>query len=297
MSHFIFIFNIFSFFTCIFALCIGLATIRTAHAKFTYFLRLLVILSISLLIFSQVAERYLQNMRIRNFDWVNETQEIAMVFLLPSLLLYVNKALNIRTKKLINMGISILGLFLFFLYIYGNFINIGFWEFGYMIYGNGLVLTIIHFALSLIIRKNAPVGIHEKIRRSIGGITLLLCIALIYSEFGTLLPGLHSLPYPLDVLPIPVLCLIWSTAFIGTDLAALIDTKSNGRPFDIDGISATYHLSKRESEVMDLLLKGKRYHEIGEALFISKATVKTYIFRLYKKFEVSSKMELVNKIV
>ena len=47
----------------------------------------------------------------------------------------------------------------------------------------------------------------------------------------------------------------------------------------------------------ELLLQGKRYDEIGEALFISKATVKTYIFRVYQKAGVNSKMQLVNKLL
>ena len=48
---------------------------------------------------------------------------------------------------------------------------------------------------------------------------------------------------------------------------------------------------------MDLLLQGKRYHEIGEALYISKATVKTYVLRIYQKVGVNSKMGLVNELL
>ena len=46
-----------------------------------------------------------------------------------------------------------------------------------------------------------------------------------------------------------------------------------------------------------LLVAGKRYHEIGEALFFSRQTVKTYVLRVYAKFDVNSKMELVNRLL
>ena len=67
--------------------------------------------------------------------------------------------------------------------------------------------------------------------------------------------------------------------------------------FDFSGISSNFKLSEREQEVITLLLKGKSYQDIGETLFLSKATIKTYVLRIYQKAGVNSKMELVNKIM
>jgi DNA-binding NarL/FixJ family response regulator len=57
----------------------------------------------------------------------------------------------------------------------------------------------------------------------------------------------------------------------------------------------SYSLSKRESEILDLLAKGHRYREIAEILFISKDTVRTHIRNIYEKMEVTSKTEAVIK--
>ena len=51
-------------------------------------------------------------------------------------------------------------------------------------------------------------------------------------------------------------------------------------------------LSKRELQVLKLFFKGKRNIEISEKLNINQKTVNTYITRVMKKLEVSSKTDL-----
>ena len=67
--------------------------------------------------------------------------------------------------------------------------------------------------------------------------------------------------------------------------------------YDIASIKNRFGLSKREGEVIELLLQGKRYDDIGNALFISKATVKTHVFRIYQKAGVRSRIQLVNRVL
>lgn len=57
---------------------------------------------------------------------------------------------------------------------------------------------------------------------------------------------------------------------------------------------SVYNISPREKDVLDLLVKGKSYNQIGEDLFISLPTVKTHVSNIYRKFEVSNKVELIN---
>lgn len=59
---------------------------------------------------------------------------------------------------------------------------------------------------------------------------------------------------------------------------------------------AQYNLSKRESEVLDLLAKGYRYKEIAEKLFISMETVRTHIRNTYEKLQVQSRTDALNKV-
>jgi len=54
-------------------------------------------------------------------------------------------------------------------------------------------------------------------------------------------------------------------------------------------------LSRRETEVMDLLVKGNSYKKIGTALFISGETVRSHIKNIYNKLHVSSKADAIAK--
>jgi len=54
-------------------------------------------------------------------------------------------------------------------------------------------------------------------------------------------------------------------------------------------------LSKRESEVLQLIAKGLRNKEISSAMFVSESTIKSHIYNIFKKLEVGSRVELINK--
>jgi DNA-binding NarL/FixJ family response regulator len=54
-------------------------------------------------------------------------------------------------------------------------------------------------------------------------------------------------------------------------------------------------LSSRETEVLELLSRGKSYSNIAEGLFIDKETVRTHIKNIYWKLEVHSKAEAIEK--
>lgn len=54
-------------------------------------------------------------------------------------------------------------------------------------------------------------------------------------------------------------------------------------------------LSKRETEVLELLAKGKSYSMIAEELFITKETAKSHIKNIYSKLQVNSKSEAIAK--
>jgi len=56
-----------------------------------------------------------------------------------------------------------------------------------------------------------------------------------------------------------------------------------------------YNLSKRESEILQLLAKGFRYKEIADKLFISTETVRTHIRNIYSKLQVQSRTDAINK--
>jgi len=50
-------------------------------------------------------------------------------------------------------------------------------------------------------------------------------------------------------------------------------------------------LSKREVEILNLVARGAMNTEIGEKLFISRHTVKSHLYNIYKKIKVSNRLE------
>jgi DNA-binding NarL/FixJ family response regulator len=54
-------------------------------------------------------------------------------------------------------------------------------------------------------------------------------------------------------------------------------------------------LSPRETEVLELLSKGKSYHKIADELFVDKETIRTHIKNIYLKLEVHSKADAIEK--
>lgn len=58
-----------------------------------------------------------------------------------------------------------------------------------------------------------------------------------------------------------------------------------------------FSLSKRETEVLELLSKGEDYIKIAELLFISPATVRKHIENIYRKLEVHNKVQAVQKAI
>lgn len=54
-------------------------------------------------------------------------------------------------------------------------------------------------------------------------------------------------------------------------------------------------LSERETEVLNLLAKGKSFRSIGNDLFISRNTIKFHIKNIYEKLQVNSKEEALKK--
>lgn len=66
-------------------------------------------------------------------------------------------------------------------------------------------------------------------------------------------------------------------------------------PVDIDCFADALGLSKREREVLPLLLENKSIEEISKALIISPGTVKSHAHNIYQKAHVRDRTDLVRK--
>lgn len=87
-------------------------------------------------------------------------------------------------------------------------------------------------------------------------------------------------------------------------LSALEEITKGGAPMSskiarlvIDNFHINPHspLTKRETEILQLISEGKTYTQISEELFISKETAKTHIKNIYAKLQVRCKSEALAK--
>jgi DNA-binding CsgD family transcriptional regulator len=65
----------------------------------------------------------------------------------------------------------------------------------------------------------------------------------------------------------------------------------------LDTVARQFNISKREREIMELILQGKRNKEIESLLYISRSTVKNHIYNLYQKLGVKSRVELIHLVM
>ena len=75
-------------------------------------------------------------------------------------------------------------------------------------------------------------------------------------------------------------------------LKALLDQAGNiSRSGKVDKVS------KREHEILELISQGRKNKEIASLLFMSEQTVKAHVSHIFKKFNVSSRTQLVSHLM
>lgn len=70
--------------------------------------------------------------------------------------------------------------------------------------------------------------------------------------------------------------------------------KMEQKSINSDQVPSTL-LSKREYEVLELISKGLSNKEISSHIFVSESTIKSHIYNIFKKLDVKSRIELINK--
>jgi DNA-binding CsgD family transcriptional regulator len=114
---------------------------------------------------------------------------------------------------------------------------------------------------------------------------------------GVLQIGINNQTYPLFVdteNALPLQAVAPDAAFEGGDAQS---TAQSDRAFwreRIEYITGKYHLSLRQREIMELLMKGRDSYYIMEHFCISRSTAKTHIYNLYRKIGIHSRQELLD---
>ncbi len=76
-------------------------------------------------------------------------------------------------------------------------------------------------------------------------------------------------------------------------LKLLVDDGMPGMVDDSQAVEGRKDLSRRESQVLELLVKGLTNKEIGDQLCVSVSTVKTHVGNIFRHLKVSSRCELM----
>ena len=88
--------------------------------------------------------------------------------------------------------------------------------------------------------------------------------------------------------------LIWLKAYFQPWADSL--AKVMGARFDLGAIGQARGLTAREMEILQLMIDGKSYKEIESALHISIHTVKSHVYSLYRKMDVTSRHQLIHRV-
>jgi DNA-binding NarL/FixJ family response regulator len=83
---------------------------------------------------------------------------------------------------------------------------------------------------------------------------------------------------------------IWASS---RDLQYLLEALASAAPLRPVNVNGARLLTVREEQVINLVAQGLTNREIGKKLSLSESTVKNYLFRVFDKLGVSSRVELV----
>jgi DNA-binding NarL/FixJ family response regulator len=118
---------------------------------------------------------------------------------------------------------------------------------------------------------------------------------LIVDAFRAGARGIFSRQGSIEMLMKAVRCVhegqIWANAW---EMSLAVEALANSRkvrPLNGNGLS---QLSRREMEVVRCLAEGLSNREIAERLQLSQHTIKNYLFRVFDKLGVSSRVELLS---
>ncbi|WP_417142889.1 helix-turn-helix transcriptional regulator [Raoultibacter massiliensis] len=142
---------------------------------------------------------------------------------------------------------------------------------------------------------------------AVGQFTLTLCSTLAQLACDTFLP-VATIPLPIMISAIIVLT-VGTSAFVMSegDVRRFFEKRSIAKnKLDEAGESVAqsvqcaareYGLSKRESEIAELVMRGKNNVAIQESLYITESTLRTHLRNIYGKTSVHSRQELISLLL
>lgn len=117
---------------------------------------------------------------------------------------------------------------------------------------------------------------------------------LVIDAFRAGAKGVYCRTEPLKVLTKCIIAVhqgqIWANS---AQVDAVLKTFANAAPLRVHGGPTQALLTKREKEVVELVIDGLSNREVAQKLGLTEHTVSNYLFRVYEKLGISSRVELV----
>jgi two-component system, NarL family, nitrate/nitrite response regulator NarL len=83
---------------------------------------------------------------------------------------------------------------------------------------------------------------------------------------------------------------IWAST---KDMELILEALANAAPLREVDANTARSVTRREEQIINLVARGHSNREIAQKLYLSEHTVKNYMFRIFEKLNVSSRVELV----
>ena len=301
-------------FLAILAFGMGIAAlmyVHRLHSKHSLFflkifLRYMIVLNIS--VFMNLALHYFLANVLTSLDTYHKVMLVIMVnvigFFLFALLTFYYLVL---TRSLLDRSIKKIEKNLIIVIIVTGSMAYGF---SLALYSSSLKISVFILVHKLLITLLSIISLAASLHLFLGAQVLISktqirtvkIFSLVYAVFFTYHLGLWFLPLQtwiisaafnlliLNIIPIPFLKNLME------DRESQVLTKPETRE-KIDSFYRASGLSKREQEIVGLILEGKSNEEIKNELFISIFTVKKHISNIFMKLDITSRAQLIHKVM
>jgi len=173
----------------------------------------------------------------------------------------------------------------------------------FFLYSKEATATIVQWGslIYIIILVKYAMGITDREKRIslifVGISWILFLIAIIFltiSGYLRINPWLFNLPIEITldfIITCAILIWTWKFSYCLTDnrIAPLVASNNT-----IEALASKYEFTKREQEIIELICQGKSNQEIADQLFVSLRTIKAHVYNVFKKTEVSNRLQLAN---
>ena len=226
-----------------------------------------------------------------------QEQPTRFVFALLIIILGVTTPRNIHAERQVknsktrNQTISIIGIVLLLITIISY---IG--DFFHPFYITGIVFLNISimYSMVLIIRTKPKYTIKHRDKTERRTAIFILATTMLFTTVGMIMYGRRCLNEFMcnGSFVLAIICIVLCVFKIPDD-AHRLTLISNAKKFSLDNLRE-YQITKREREVIRLLVSGVSYKGIADKLYISLPTVKTHTSNIYQKLQVKNKVELIH---